>query len=93
MSTARLSSAEKRSAPRHAASGEVRLRRSQAPANWFRGHLEDIASGGFRARHDCFSLCAGELVAFELEGRYGLARAVWTRISGDRAETGFRICE
>jgi hypothetical protein len=52
----------------------------------------DIAQTGFRANHDRLTLDSGELVEFEFEGTRGLARAMWTRIVDDHAETGFRIC-
>jgi len=51
----------------------------------------DIASSGFRARHNRLNLTSGQLVDFEFQGRSGLASVVWTRIVDGQAETGFRI--
>ena len=85
---------ENRSEPRKPAPGQVELRRPQMPGDKpFQGCLEDVSSGGFRARHNCFSLGTGETVLFELKGRSGLACSMWTRILGDQFETGFRICQ
>lgn len=76
------------------ASGEVRLRQStHGLESAFVGQLLDVAKSGFRACHDRFTLNSGELVAYEFAGRCGFARAMWTRIIGERIETGFRICE
>ena len=89
------SGAERRTEPRRVAEGEVRLCPSYAPGVPgvpFVGRLVDIAASGFRARHDRFTLCSGELLDFAFEGHRGLVRAVWTRIVDDEVETGFRIC-
>jgi hypothetical protein len=86
------STIDRRGEPRDPADGEVRLCQAQMPGGPFVGHLLDMAVTGFRARHNRFTLGAGELVAFEFAGRRGLARAVWTRIIADQVETGFRIC-
>ena len=82
---------ERRAAPRGAATGEVRLRRSDVLADSFGGRLIDTAIAGFRARHGQLDLSSGQLVDFEFHGRCGLACVVWTRIVDGEAETGFRI--
>ena len=82
---------ERRSAPRHRAEGEVRLRNFGALACSFSGRLIDVGSGGFCASHQCLSLTPGQLVAFEMGNHSGMARAVWTRIVDGNAQTGFRI--
>jgi hypothetical protein len=92
MITEQLSAAERRTDPRYAAAGEVRLRQSYTPGLPFVGQLMDIAKTGFRARHNRFALGSGELVDFEFDGHRGLARTMWTRIVDDHVETGFRIC-
>ena len=84
---------DRRSEPRLSATGEVQLRLVSAPAQPFTGQLLDTARHGFRVIHDRRSLVSGDLVNFEFSGRRGLARAMWTRISGKQVETGFRICE
>jgi hypothetical protein len=69
----------------------VRLRNFGALANSFSGHLLDLAARGFRARHNCLNLTPGQLVAFEVPDRSGMAQVVWTRIVDGEAESGFRI--
>jgi cold shock CspA family protein len=55
------------------------------------GHLVDIANRGFRARHKARGLEPGQQVEFEIAGFPGRARVVWTRIVGERVESGFLI--
>jgi len=87
--TAEAVAPDRRSEPREPAAGPVRLQ--QQGAGSFRGDLLDTAPTGFRARHSRLSLVSGQLVDFEYAGRKGIARAIWTRIVGGQAETGFRI--
>jgi hypothetical protein len=82
---------DRRTEPRNSATGEVRLRQSHLLSGSFVGRLVDVASGGFRARHDRLTLSSGQLVDFQFEGHNGLACVVWTRIVDGEAETGFRI--
>lgn len=94
MLTEQSLAADRRTEPRQPAEGEVQLRQSYSPGVPgipFVGRLIDVASNGFRARHNRFTLCSGELVEFAFQGQRGLARAVWTRIVDDEVETGFRI--
>ncbi len=67
------------------------MRQPGEMAEAFQGDLLDTAATGFRARHGRLSLASGQLVHFEFAGRNGVARAIWTRIIGGQAETGFRI--
>lgn len=85
------SPAERRTEPRLAATGEVRLRPSGVLATPFLGRLMDTAAHGFRARHNRLALTSGQLVDFAFGDRSGLACAAWTRIVDGEAETGFRI--
>jgi hypothetical protein len=55
------------------------------------GQLLDIAQSGFRARHECHTLFSGQVVEFQHARAQGRARVVWTRIVGDRIESGFFI--
>ena len=92
MLTKQLPGVERRAEPRvPAAQEEVRLRQSSVLAGPFTGRLMDMASHGFRARHNCLTLRSGQLVDFEFRGRKGLATTIWTRIADGAAETGFRI--
>lgn len=84
-------SAERRREPRCPASGQVRLRPAGLLMDSFAGELVDSSRHGFRARHDRLTLASGQLVDFQFASRSGRACAVWTRIAGGRAETGFRI--
>ena len=82
---------ERRGEPRLASQGEVRLRQTETNTRPFVGHLMDLASSGFRARHGRLTLAAGQVVDFELGELSGLARVVWTRILDGQAEAAFRI--
>jgi hypothetical protein len=87
--------AEQRREPRRAADGEVRFLLGENlphidPAE-VRAKLLDRSDNGFRAQHDCVQLMCGQLVKFRLAKSKGLARVVWTRILGDRVESGFLI--
>jgi len=84
---------DRRTEQRVIANGEVRFRQTNVPGVSFSGRLVDIAKSGFRACHDRLELQSGEMVDFEFEGRRGVARAMWTRISKTLIESGFRICE
>jgi hypothetical protein len=57
------------------------------------GKVLDRSAGGFRAEHDCSQLTCGQIVEFRLMASRGLARVVWTRILGDRVESGFLILQ
>ena len=59
----------------------------------FTGRLMDASESGFRIRHSLLSLASGDQVEFEFDGRSGSARAVWNRIVGSDAETGFTIVD
>ena len=82
---------DRRAAERLDVTGEVRLRQTRVIAAWFLGSLVDVSETGFRSRHERLGLESGERVDFEFQGRSGMARAVWTRIVGSEAETGFNI--
>lgn len=83
--------ADRRTEPRIAATGDVSLRESGILNAPFPGQLVDIAEHGFRARHKRLTLTCGQIVHFEFEDRSGEACAMWTRITGSEAESGFRI--
>jgi hypothetical protein len=51
----------------------------------------DQSAHGLRIRHSRLTLACGDKVEFELEGRSGAAQAVWNRIIGQEAETGFAV--
>ena len=91
MRTELKSGAERRTEPRYPVSGEVRLWQD-SPQTVFLGCLLDTASTGFRARHGRLSLASGELVNFFIQGRTGVACAVWTRISMERPRPGSGFC-
>lgn len=82
---------ERRAEPRFAANGQVLFRELELMGESFSGQLLDIAEHGFRARHKRLTLTSGQVVNFEFEGREGKASAIWTRIAGEEAESGFRI--
>jgi len=81
---------EQRREPRRTVKGDVRFLFGDAQEA--RGTLLDRSASGFRAEHDCPQLTCGQLVQFRLgPSSRGLARVVWTRISGNRVESGFRV--
>ena len=55
------------------------------------GHLVDRRNSGFRASHQTFTLRSGQIVRFQHADAQGLARVMWTRISGSQVESGFLI--
>ena len=56
-----------------------------------RGTLLDESESGFRARHHCAELTAGQLVGIRLGGVESRARVAWTRVMGDVVESGFMM--
>jgi hypothetical protein len=87
---------EQRRDVRLAAGGEIRFRLddrgSDVPARDVEGRLLDRSAGGFRAEHDCRELGCGQIVRYRSKASgKGRARVVWTRILGDRVESGFLI--
>jgi hypothetical protein len=72
---------------------KIWLCRLQTPGHWFLASIDQIVVDRFRARHECLSLRAGELVVFQMAERRGRALAIWTHIAKDCVETGFRIAE
>ena len=83
--------ADRRAQPRQPAQGDIRLCQAGAIATPFMGRLVDLSPHGFRTRHSCLTLASGDRVDFEFQGRSGAARAMWTRIVDNEAETGFNI--
>jgi hypothetical protein len=86
-----LQPTERRTEARRRVTGEVRLRQPGAVSGSFLGHLIDVSPTGFRIRHDRLTVASGQLVDFQWAGQTGQARAMWTRILGTEAETGFHI--
>ena len=82
---------ERRAEIRRPANAEAQLRQPGVLAGTFTGQVLDTSATGFRLRHGRLSLASGQVVHFKLEGRSGQARAMWTRIVGNEAETGFHI--
>ncbi len=84
---------ERRREVRRPITGEVHIRQRGSHSSSFLGHLIDASSTGFCIRHDRLTLAAGHLVDFERPGHSGRARAIWTRIVGSEAETGFHVVQ
>ena len=82
---------ERRAEERVTAEGDVTLWLNGSALAAVPGRLVDIAKSGFRARHRSPTLSPGTIVEFELPGVHGRARVVWTRIQGERIESGFLI--
>ncbi len=80
---------ERRRKPRRAASGVIRLTIVGDDPLQFQGELVNISESGFRVRHHQTKLHAGQEVDFEHDRGQGSARVMWTRILGERVESGF----
>jgi len=81
---------DRRAERRRMAAGDVTLWLNGSPLT-VSGHLIDLAKSGFRAQHSSPTLRSGHIVDFDLAGVSGRARVVWTRVLGDRVESGFLI--
>lgn len=57
------------------------------------GSVVDISASGFRATHNCPGLSTGQIVSFRHSLATGRAQVIWTRISGDQVQSGFRYME
>jgi hypothetical protein len=94
---AKASHVEQRAETRHVVQGEVRFTfdeggSAKGGSKEIRGKLLDRSTSGFRAEHDCPGLTSGQVVRFRITASsHGTARVVWTRILGERVETGFLI--
>jgi hypothetical protein len=82
---------EKRREVRRAADGAVHVSYSDPHAQEIQGRLLDVSASGFRMAHGCASLSAGQLVEFSHSDVNGRARVIWTRVVGERVETGFLV--
>ena len=82
---------ERRRTQRTRLNGEVVLHFDDPDPIEVRGRLVDFSSEGFRAVHHHKALHTGQQVAFCHSIAQGSARVVWTRVLGDRVETGFLI--
>jgi hypothetical protein len=53
--------------------------------------LVDTSPSGFRARHGCVALTAGQKVRFQHERAEGVAIVVWNCVTGAEVESGFLV--
>lgn len=81
---------ERRQKDRRTAEGEVVLLVEDPEPLEIRGQLVDVSASGFRAAHEHAALYAGQEVTFRHAFGAGSAQVVWTRILGQRVETGLR---
>lgn len=86
-------SAERRREKRRPIAGPVCLIPEEPLARAVNGALLDDSEHGFRATHDEPTLRPGHCVRFEHASGAGRARVVWTRIFGERIESGFLVLE
>lgn len=87
------SALEKRQCGRIPARSRIELRFGRKPGVTRHGQLLNLGRAGFRARHGDARIKAGTLVAFRHEFAEGVARAMWTKTSGEMFESGFEIVE
>lgn len=81
---------ERRSERRQAAAGDGWLEPLEGGAREdFR--LVDVSPGGFRGRHRCPALAAGQKVRFCHGHAKGVAVVMWNRVLGGEVESGFLI--
>jgi hypothetical protein len=55
------------------------------------GLLHDVSAEGFRATHHWLALSAGRKVRFKHSYDEGLATVMWTKVWGQKAESGFLV--
>ena len=91
MGAVKVAIGERRKHERRRTIGSVYFWWDEACGREARGMLLDESEGGFRARHHCPELTAGQLVGIRLGGVEGRARVAWTRVVGDMAESGFML--
>jgi hypothetical protein len=84
---------DRRSEPRVAAAGEVRLSDPVSGAERLRGEILDLSWSGFRLAHRDAMLPRGEEFLFESLYGSGRARVVWNRVSQGAVESGFFVVE
>lgn len=84
---------ERRRKPRRTADGAVVFHLAPTASLEVHGQLLDMSSSGFRAVHKCRELCPGQEVVFHHSAARGVASVVWTRITGERVESGFLILQ
>jgi len=82
---------ERRKEPRSPADGKVEFLLEDPLPRKFHGRLVDVSEGGFRASHEPTGLHAGVEVRFRHPAAEGRARVMWTRVLGERVESGFLI--
>src|SRR5262249_39001431 len=82
---------ERRKHERRQATGSVYFWWDEGCGCEAQGTLVDQSEGGFRARHHCPELAAGQLVGVRLSGVESRARVAWTRVMGDAVESGFMV--
>ena len=87
----RAAARDKRREGRFLAEGSVRVRLTDPPPSHIDGQLVDISAHGFRMRHTCAVLAAGQVVEFSYASATGQARVVWNRVMPDRVESGFVV--
>lgn len=83
--------ANRRSDPRHAVAGKVRLKFEQPLQKELEVDLLDVSASGFRAKHRQGVLPLGAKAAFRHSEAAGKAQVVWNWVFPDRVETGFVI--
>jgi hypothetical protein len=91
MGALKVARGERRKHQRRKTIGSVYFWWNEAVGREARGTLLDESEGGFRARHTCRELAAGQLVGIRLGGVEGRARVAWTRVTGDVVESGFMV--
>jgi len=91
MRTVKAATGERRKHERRQTSGSVYFWWDEAFGREARGRLLDESEAGFRARHHCPELTAGQLVGIRLGGVESRARVAWTRVQGDEVESGFTL--
>jgi hypothetical protein len=87
----RRKAADRRGSPRSAASGRMRISfENPAPLQIEADWIESSATG-FRLAHDSNALEPGLEVRYEVDGKRGRARVVWTHVAEGRRVSGFIV--
>ncbi len=90
-SESRQPASERRREDRVSTEGRLRLWTGLPLTPPVEAVLIDASRGGFRARHQCASLCPGDTVRLQWKEDMVHAKVVWTRVLCGAIESGFHI--
>ena len=90
-SEAAVGTDDRRTEPRFAASGEVRIVLNNPQPLAIPGRILDVSQHGMRVEHMYAALTSGTILQIESGSAQYTARVVWNRIKDDGVESGFYL--